>query len=659
MGKMRLDSAASGSRSSALVFYACLGTGAVFFAGLKTAAVLVAMLGSINGLLSLCPGLRKPFGSAAMSLTARSLLGLGVLPFFWLLLRPIPDPWFLVILGLLLGTGTICAILKGAPADAAVPGDRQGMIFVLILVFALTAVPFSRIGAPIDGQHAYRAYFSSDYLKHISLVETLNRGGIPPANPYFKGEALHYYWLPYAFPAVAARISGEPARAMYGFSFFVNFLFLFLLFQEGRRICPGKKWVGYLLPGLVLAPSLEGIYFWAVNSHYSLERFCAAGRDVNIDGLTRWLWNLPQIDTLLRSLFYTPQHLLSLAFLLLFLTALPEEKDRTGLLSGALALSLASSFFVGGILLLAWAGTLAAREVIRLLRKQTRIMQTLTTLARHFLPSAAVLALAFALRMATFGGSRFIIQVPGPASILILLGLNLGLLTVGAVWGMFSGRTGDWGFQAVLLGVSAAFALFVQVAGFESDISLKAGLIVILTCALLTLRAGRNTTGTRTLMPLMLAIILPGVMTAALDIRNTSDIHNSRFTSYVSYEEMRMHEWVRRNIPANQTVQDFPGARTWNLSAVPPFSGRPTVIGDRMHGRIFQVSPDEYEQRLKALRTAMAGLPGSAPELRRLGVDYIFWGEDEKRFFKLDPGLPMVHRIGGTALYSLNPEKLP
>ncbi len=76
-----------------------------------------------------------------------------------------------------------------------------------------------------------------------------------------------------------------------------------------------------------------------------------------------------------------------------------------------------------------------------------------------------------------------------------------------------------------------------------------------------------------------------------------------------------------------------------------------------MHGQIFQVRSDAYEQRLEALKDALSGLPATADGLRRLGVDFLFWGEDESRFFKGDPkGLPVAHREGRTILYAIGPE---
>jgi hypothetical protein len=37
----------------------------------------------------------------------------------------------------------------------------------------------------------------------------------------------------------------------------------------------------------------------------------------------------------------------------------------------------------------------------------------------------------------------------------------------------------------------------------------------------------------------------------------------------------------------------------------------------------------------------------------RMGVDYLFWGDEERVYFKFLPDLPVLKRIGSTILYSL------
>jgi hypothetical protein len=389
----------------------------------------------------------------------------------------------------------------------------------------------------------------------------------------------------------------------------------------------------------------------------SFAAFFAEGRLYNIDGLTRWLWNLPQIDTLLRSLFYTPQHLLSLAFLLLFLVFAAEERERPWLLSLFLAMSLASSFFVGGVLFLSRALVVVAREAPRLFKRALSKVEFFRKLGREFLLPLLVLAISILLGMVAFAGTGIVLKPVGPIEAVILLGLNLGLLTISGIWGLLAARFPSRGFVATLLAISLVLILAVRIVNFESDISLKAGLIVILALTLLTCRLGNIPGPGRFAAPLVLLILGPGMLTAGLDIRNSADIRNVRFTSYVGFEEMRMLEWVRKNVPAGRVVQNYPAARTWNLSAIPAFSGRPMAIGDRLHGQIFQVRPDVYKERLEILRLAITGLPATRRDLRGLGIDYLFWGEDERRYFGTDPaGLSVAYRTGGTVLYAVGPE---
>ena len=639
--------------SAAVLFYASLLTGNFLFAGGKAAAVLTLFLLLTNGILRVSTGAFMENGSAVVSLTVRSLLSLGLFPYAWLICRGLAGKAALPALAVLLGVGFLFSMIRKSPGNEAAGKDKHWIVIAFFLVTALAWYPFSRIGFPLDRNYAYRAYFSSDYLKHFSVVESLNQAGLPPANLYFQGEALHYYWLPYATPAFVAFFAGSTAKSMFAFSFTVNFLFLLLLLLMVAKTCGRRGWAPYLAVLMVLASSLEGFYLWVVRARFSWTGYFRIGRDVNIDGLTRWLWNLPQIDTLLRALLFTPQHLLSLAFLLLFLYVLSQKRERPWALSLCLASSLAASFFVGGILLISWGLYAAARESAKLIRGRQTLGGFLMNLARHFALPIFVLGLSLGLKMVSFSGSGVMLKPVKPGEAMVLLGLNLGLLTFGGAAGLLAGRFQGRAFHALLLAVSLALILAVRIANFESDVSLKAGLVAILVLALLTCRLAEAPRAGRLALPLALLVILPGLWTLTLDVRNSSDVRNRRFTSYVSFDEMRMLNWVRENIPAKRTVQNFPEARTWNLSAIPAFSGKQMVVGDRMHGRIFQVRPDLYQRRVEDLRRALTGLPATRNDLRRMGVDYLFWGDDERRYFKFDPDLPVMNRIGSTVLYSL------
>lgn len=640
-----------------LFFYGCLFLGCLLFAGFKTSALMVLLLGFANGWL------RKPIAkildrtSAVSSLVIRSLLSLGLFPFAWLAARLLAGKIDLWLLGLLLIVGFIFSLRQKGLQKQMRQRDYGETVFALLVIVVLTWLPFSKIGYPVDGKYAYRAYFSSDYLKHFSVIEALNKGSLPPDNLYFKGETLHYYWLPYAVPSVLSRLAGSTAKALFAFSFTVNFLFILMLLKLAGLIVPRRKELPPLAVLLVLTPSLEGFYLWIARAHFSLRGYFETGRDYNIDGLTRWLWGLPQIDTIFRSLLYTPQHLLSLAFLVLFLYLVQMEKERPLVLSLCLALSLSASFFVGGIFLLSWCLYWLGREVTRFVRKKQSPMAFGKGLLQYFVPAVIVLGLSLALKMVTFSGGGVFFKVLAPGQMIILLGLNMGFLIVGGIAGLLLTRFPGRPLYSIMLIVSLILILFVRIENFESDISLKAGLVTILLLALSLGHLREHRLAKKFFVPLVCLVILPGLLTLVLDIRNSADIRNRRFTSTVSFEEMRMMEWIRNHIAADRTVQNYPPARTWNLSAIPAFSGHQMLVGDKMHGQIFQVGAEAYSKRIEALGRAMAALPASQEELRGMGVDYLFWGEDEARHFKYTPDLPVAWRIGRTVLFSLSPAK--
>jgi len=640
-----------------LCFYGCLFLGNLFFAGFKPAALTVVLLGLGNNCLKSTVGKVLEGASAMTSLVVRSLLSLGLFPFVWLAGRLLAGKKALWLVGPLLILGFLFSLRQNGFRKVSGKQDYGEALLALLLVIVLTWLPFSKIGFPLDEKYAYRAYFSSDYLKHYAVVEALNEGSMPPPNLYFKGEALHYYWLPYAGPAFLSQLAGSTAKAVLAFSFTVNFLFIFMLLKLAGRMFPRRRELPLLAVLLVLTPSLEGFYLWAARFHFSFGAYFEAGRGYNIDGLTRWLWGLPQIDTLLRALLYTPQHLLSLAFLVLFLYFFSSEKERPLILSLCLALSLAASFFVGGILLFSWCLYWFGREGVRLVRGKPFSGTLGMAFVQYFIPPAIVLGLSLALKMVTLSGGGVFFKVLTPRQMIILLGLNMGFLIIGGLAGLLLSRFPRRPFCLTLLIVSLIFVLFVRIENFESDISLKAGLVTILLLALFTGYIRQHRLTGNFFIPLVCLVILPGLLTLVLDIRNSADIRNSRFTSTVSFEEMRMMGWIRNHIPADQTVQNFPPARTWNLSAIPAFSGHQMLIGDRMHGQIFQVGVEVYNKRIEALGRAMSSLPSSREELYEMGVDYLLWGEDEARYFKYTPDLPVARRMGRTVLFSLSSAK--
>src|SRR5919204_347549 len=86
-----------------------------------------------------------------------------------------------------------------------------------------------------DGR-AYRAYFTADFVWEMTIVAEVGKGDMPPRNPFYRNDDLHYYWLMYLLPAVEHRAAGDGVRVekillvnafMIGLAF-VGFLYFFV-----------------------------------------------------------------------------------------------------------------------------------------------------------------------------------------------------------------------------------------------------------------------------------------------------------------------------------------------------------------------------------------------------------------------------------------------
>lgn len=638
-----------------LLFYFILFLGNVLFSGIAASLLATLFVFLLNtGIKHLISDLSGRLGFPA-SLIIQSLFGLGLFPFLWLatvFVAGAAYPWVLCVLLPIMAALTLFLKKKRAASRSKIGFH---LIFVFLLVLATTYVSFSRIGKPQPQGLAYRAYFSSDYLKHFSVVEAINKGKLPPANPYFQGENFHYYWLVYAAPAFLAKLSGSVPQAMFSWSFTVNFLFLASLLLLVQQVCVRCRVFAYFLTAASLTASLEGLYFFIQNCGFHFQNFLGLGREYNIDALTRWLWNLPQIDTLLRSMLYTPQHLMGITLLLIFFLFLFLDLDKPVLLSSILVMTLAASFFIGGMLLLAWGFYFLVREFPLVLGRKSNFFSILKRGSAYFLLPVLTLALIRVLQMTELGWqSEFFFQKLNPWQVALLLFLNLGPLLLTGLAGGILVRSPLRLFLVTLFLMALLTVLFVRIRNFENDLSLKLGLVLAIQLLLFTafLFERFRIRGIAAFL-LGLVFILPGMMTLVLDVRNSADITNRRYTFYLPAEERAVLNWIKQNTPDAAVVQTFPPAREWNVSIIPSFAGRNMFVGDRMHGRIFQVHEEKYNQRLEVLKQHLQNLPAAGPELKKMGLDYLFWGKPEFQSFGYYPTLKKAYIFKDTVLYSL------
>ncbi len=600
---------------------------------------------------------------AGLSISGILRAAIGFAPFFLLVLlwvflskKKDTDPLKGVAFGfavgqlLLLGGKTLSLLLIPAGlVSLAVAAVRRGFHLrdflhwlSRILPFALSVLllfllPYHYLGYREKGFYLYHAYFSVDFMKHLAVVNALEKG-LPPFNPFFYGEKFHYYYLGYFHPFLLKTLGLSSEKAVQVFTLTVVLLFLLILF----RVLPGSSSTrisGMVL--LVLAFSLEGGYL--------LMKVLSRGFDLttllnyNVDGLSRWLWGPPQIDTFLRAFLYTPQHLQSLIFFLLALYYMGGGSQERAV--PWIFFSFLSSFFIGGVAFLT-----AGIYFLVLALKEHRLKPLLLLTVAAAIDSLLVLLLSMAKLRA---GLTFF---PLPAGkILKILVLNFGLVLPAAAAGWVRALK-DREFEALpfLICLTASFLLifFFRLPSFPLDVGLKVGLVFQL-MLLFGVVYWFSKLKKAIFIPVFLVILITGLPTSAIDIAFTCDIHNRKFTLRIPEDEMRMARWIAQNLPKKAVVQNLPFLRENYFSLIPVFAERNCLLGDKWHSLFFQVPEDLYRRRRKALEKILSLPPQRIGSyLRQLGINFFFYGRAERK--KLAPlPLPQVHREGKVILYSL------
>src|SRR5688572_1304447 len=240
-------------------------------------------------------------------------------------------------------------------------GDLIALVLLLLLVPLVAGLPFAHVGelGP-DGQD-YRAYFTADYVWRRAVVIELAKGDALPLNPYFSGDALHYYWMPHVLSGVQYRFAGSWAtldELLLIRSISIDAMLIGFLYGMVRTFAV-RPWAAAAgVAFVVLASSFEGLYAMVE----FMRQGAAIGevKNLNIDAISRWWFQGIPIDGLQRLLFYQPHHAVGYGIGMIGLLAIARrERARDGAafaIAGiCLGLSIAISSFAGGMLTVAAA----------------------------------------------------------------------------------------------------------------------------------------------------------------------------------------------------------------------------------------------------------------------------------------------------------------
>jgi hypothetical protein len=525
--------------------------------------------------------------------------------------------------------------------------DTAALLGALVLVPVLTGPAFARLGKrDAEGNERYRAYFTADFLWHVALTSELAKASSPPRNPYLARRPLHYYWAYFNVPAAIVRlggVAGDIRTHLALNALCAGLLFVAVLFVAAWCVVPRA---GPVLGGTViavLAASAEGAY--AVWRLLSRGQPLDGLREINIDAITSWWFQTLTIDSLPRSLWYTPQHAMACSLSLIALTVVARGGmviPVAAAMAGGVSLGLALIFspFLGGAFALIY-GLGAVWNV----RRGGRGMPLM--ILRYAVAAVpVVLALGWCIASGTFEGAGGAVSVAlsarAMAAPLVLVLLALGPAFLPACAGLLTGSR-RYPLHGVLCGIGAALFMlyFVTLTKEPIWIGWRAGqlLLVLAPAAIAALLATLYDARQRAIALAVFGVALAaGLPTTIIDAWNAQDTSNTamgpgfRWTVVIPPDTRAATDWIRAQTAVDAIVQMSIGPRgreSWTL--IPTFAERRMAAGQP----ISLLAAPEYEQSSAEAdamyRTTDAGEAWRLAHALRL--DYVYLDRVEREAF--------------------------
>ena len=565
----------------------------------------------------------------------------------------------------------------------------------LILVLAVIAGPFLNVGRKIEDSYAYAPYFNRDFFRNLAFGAALSKGAVPPANPYFEGETLHYYWFQMVFPALVYRLAGRSATLQDIFllsTLLINISFVFIFAHLLRRFVKRVPALIIVLGLAFVAESYQAPFKAVLSSqptHWAMEG--------------TWLGTitLPPVGYLFQSLLYLPHHFAALVALLVVISLLVDQDTRgrsARTLAAAIMLILSSGFsFFTVAFGFFWAGSYLALQAIKdvcILVKdrqseQYRSSVVVTVLSGIIVGVAGLVGYGIlsGLKMLLEDGnawsiyvSRFQLVVPirffvmlGPMSVLGLAGFMLCVHDPEM-------RSRSYGLLWLLLS-TFFFIVFVVPKNLPTwEVSQKLGIVLRIPALVLSgmfldycvNRGIRQHKAAWVVLLFFCASAVPNLLAYEYVHLN---IRDSNLLTYVGAPERKAAEWIRTHTPLDAVVQSWPGGQTSvklyyrpeedTYSLIPVFGERQTAVGDPQFASYYLSRPKYWE--LDARSTELSQVyqdPGQSDVvgiLEKFQIGYLYWGISEREcclrnltWYEKSPLFEKVYDQDGVSIFRFN-----
>jgi|GEM_PF-2508817 len=584
--------------------------------------------------------------------------------------------WLTLLGYLVITTGGLPVLLRslGWPRDKKIPlrswtrNDYLVLVAGLALFLVLAVPPHLNMGRKTPFGYAFHGTFAANSLRDMAFIAELSKGEMPPSNPFFAGETLHYYWLSFMAPAAVYRILGKGASLQSLLSWHIllaGTFFLLTLFSALRLYTRRASLLGAGMFLGLLAGNYKGFYMWWTFSGDTWG-FLDHVQHVAVEPSALRLWRVG-IWSLYHHLLVAPQHLFALAFFLMGWTlymkaqAYPEPgcgsqrpEAENPLRPAAYGLHPSAplvSFIMGalfgysgfmGLVAIPWYGgclLISALSDKRALGKN--LVGFFAMMGILALPLLAFYSLDMVIP--TRGNPVFYINktfLTDPVRIFLLnlgpgfvLG-TLGILTM--VWTLKSRAVPYLWLMAICL------VLFTTIIiKNDWEVTSKSSMLIAIALAFSSV-SFLDALSDRLRRPGFILwgvglLCLPAVPSVLLDAYNYAFSASPRTTKFIRPEDMKALTWIRDNLPEKSVILDKPFGfdktdKKLNYAKIPTFAQRRTALGDRLDTENAQVPAEQVASRKKDIDTLFETYnPAKALDIaKRLGVQYVYVGPTER-----------------------------
>ena len=472
-------------------------------------------------------------------------------------------------------------------------------------VLLAMALPVWGAGHLTPKGFAFVPHFDLDFFNHIATTAEIAYC-LPPQNPYFAGQTLHYYWFYHLWPASVIGLSGVTARDALLLSVPAT-VFLFvaaLIITTGVGIRTSLP--RYLAVALGLfAYSYIGVVFVMG----AVMRVLVQKQADKIFGNYSYLSH-----SWIRDFLYEPHAVTAVTLLVFLFYVTNDPKTQRGLIP-----SLVSGLILGvipitdsfiGLIALLWFALMKLGPFLR--KEESRV-----NITASFMVALGLILMAFRLQILPVRGDAFRFAIHPMAKIApVYLLVEHGPLFVFAVVGFFCRfHPSAVPFRRsclLLLGV-ALFLGFSVLVPLEPNIVIRKGIkaaqfpFVIL--ASFAFSRYLDLPSRHWIRLAGIPVVIAGCVTLCTDIYQYTDLESERTppTTYISPDKMRSLDWIRNRTPRDAIVQLLDEVRpersyadTLDLS-IPALGERRTLFGNYKLPYLTHVAKQEIDERIAIL----------------------------------------------------------